>query len=546
MEGLGGGRAVPPGSAGGDEVSNLLPFEVDHFDDRINWRTAYKKLFKRITRVGLFTTEHIERCVREDEQHERDAQDESNFLQKARRTYMSEPDAQRQVRQVYDAWLEYYVIHMEDMREVREYTINGRKVRTSLGLHIFTELTRLNYLLERPRLMVDLYEEEMASLEHTRHPSWVSIVNTFDITGQYEEKEDKDEHVESRHEMLKTLWKRPILMYTQTQAEMVVLFLTQQLNDVKSDSMAEFKSMFEWLWIRVGQLMMEAWPGTVMDDPEMRICVQPEQQLYTFNRDFGVFVACYMGEVLRRFFYYELLSKRLISMDTVSPEGGVPSFGKAQIVSCKEWIAYLISFFADEAFTDLYTETCNESYAFVGDDVWFKYKFPLKVHSRAACLEEMRPHLYRRFFSESRASKASVLNSIETSHVSRFFVLKAISQYIQIKTGGATTMDWYKGVVIHSNDIYMSTYNLQANMAPLLLQVFSIHWAYWNGRVWKCDQFYECIACWFYLLRAHYNCKLFGHDLTYFVSECIGDEQQQQHRRRDKGIVVNSKEAFLL
>lgn len=527
--------------------ADLLPYEMDHFNEKINWRTAFKLLYESITRVGVFTTEQITRCLEEDDQHARDAEVEENFLQKARHTFMQEREWQTRVKRIYDAWLDFYVTHMEDVREVREHMINGRKVRTTLGLHIFTELTRLNYLLQRPRLMVDLYEEEMMSLNHTLHPSWISIVNTFDITGQYEEKEDKDQEVESRLAMLKTLWTRPILFYTQTQAEMVVLFLTQQLNDVKSDSLHEFKNVFEWLWIRLAQLQMEAHSVTVLDDEEMRVCVHPQLGLYSFNRDFGVFVACYMGEIARRFFYYDMLSKRLLPLENVVPPRGGAAGGndvlRQETAHCKAWIESMIHFFADEAFTDLYTETCNESYAFVGDDAWFKYKFPLKVHSRAACLQEMRPHLYRRFFSESRASKAFVINSIETSHISRFFVLKAISQYMQIKMGGGSTMDWYRGVVIHSSDIYMSTYNLQSNMAPFMLQVFSIHWAYCQGRVWKSDNFYESIACWFYLLRAHYNCKLFGHDLYRFVGECIGDVEERRTQRDDP---VDPQGMFLL
>lgn len=534
----------------GDE--GLLPYEIDYFDESTNWRTAFRILFERITRVGQFTTEYIQRCVDEDDEHARLVAQDDYFMQKSRQTFMAERAHHERVERIYKAWLEYFCMHMESMREVREYIINGRKIRDTLGVHVFTELTRLNYLLQRPRLMVDMFEEEMFSLEHTRHPSWLSIVNTFDISAQYEEKEDKDQEVESRLVMLKSLWKRPVLFYTQAQAQMVVLFLTQQLNEVRFDSLVEYRQVFDWLWIRLAQLQMEAHNETVLDEPDMRLCLQtntPDQSvIYAANRDFGVFVTYYMGEVARRFFYYELLSKRLILFQpSILGADRVQSFDlKKQTARCKAWVAHIIEYFADEAFTDLYTETCNESYGFVGDDAWFKYRFPLKVHTRAACLEEMRPHLYRRFFSEARASKASVLASVETSHIARFFVLKAISQYMQIKMAG-TNMNWYRGVVIHSNDIYMSTYNLQAGMAPLLLQVFSIHWAYWGGRVWKSDNLYESIACWFFLLRKHYRCRLFDeYDLTSFVLDAIGPEKDEAAPTGAAELTVDSRAMFLL
>jgi hypothetical protein len=98
--------------------------------------------------------------------------------------------------------------------------------------------------------------------------------------------------------------------------------------------------------------------------------------------------------------------------------------------------------------------------------------------------------------------------------------------------GGATEVRWYQGVVIHSNDIYMSTYNLQNNMAPFLLQVLSTYWAYDEGTVWKCDEFYETLCVWFRLLRNRYAGQLFGYDLSKFVYDAIGslenDEEEEE------------------
>jgi hypothetical protein len=493
----------------------LLPFSIDHFDDTLNFRTAYKNLFASITRLGQYTTELLQQCLEEDERHFIESEREDNYL---RTTFVSEKEVKERTLKLFNAWLEYFVVHTELMHEIQMFVIEGKKVRITLGVHIFTELTRLNYLLERPRLMVDMYEEEMQSLENTHHHSWIEIVNSFDISKQYEEKEDKDAEVESRLVALKTLWKRPVMYYTQTQVQMVILFLTQQLNEVKSDSMVEFKRVFEWLWLRIAEIQKEIHTQDVLDDESMRVVVDTKESLYCANKDFGIFVSLYMGEMLRRFFYYEMLSKKKIEIEGLESRIHL----KSQIDKCRLWVESVVNFFAEEAFVDLYVESCAESYAFVGDDKWFKYIWPQKVHSRAACLAELRPHLYRRFFSESRASRASILSSINTSHVSRCFVFKAISQYIQIKLGGASAVKWYEGVVIHSHEIYMSSYNLRANLAPFLLQVFSTYWAYDQGCVWKSDDFYESLAVWFHLLRTRYQSTLFGHDLTRFVDAAIG------------------------
>jgi hypothetical protein len=521
-------------------MEGLYPFDIDHFDDTINFRSAYKNLFSSITRLGQYTTELLTECVEEDDRHARGQKEEDSYLKV---TFMSEKENQEKITKLFSVWLEYYVTYIESMRETQTFIIEGKKVRTTLGVHIFTELTRLNYLLQRPRLMVDMYEEEMPSLEHTQHPSWVTIVNSFDITNQYEEKEGKDADVESRLETLKSLWSRPIMRYTQTQVQTVVLFLTQQLNDVKTDSVLEFKRVFEWLWLRVCEIQKELYTHDVLDDEHMRILVLSSGPLYAANKNFGVFVSFYLGEIMRRLFYYEMLSKRQMSMVDI----GLSSPTILRIAEkCKAWIENLVNFFAEEAFIDLYVESCTDSYAFVGDDSWFKYSWPQKIHSRAACLAELRPHLYRRYFSESRASRVSILNSVNISHVSRSFVLKAISQYIQIKLGGASAVKWYQGVVIHSNDIYMSTYNLQANMAPFLIQVLSTYWAYDRGHVWKSDDFYESLALWFYLLRTRYKNMLFDHDLTRFVDAAIGPPKDSEAGALSDQIIEELPLGFLL
>jgi hypothetical protein len=496
----------------------LFPYEIDHFNDAVNFRTAFKYLFEALARLGKYTTKLLRQCVDEDEMHQHNGDDD------AKKTFMSSEKIRKEVTSLFEAWMGYFVIHAEAMKETQTFVTDGKKVNTTVGYHLFTELTRLNYLLQRPRLMLDLSEEDMQSLDNTHHPSWINIVNSFDISNQYEEKEDKDMDVETQLQELKVLWKRPVLFYTQSQAQMVIMFLTQQLNEVRADSVLEFKSMYEWLWIRIAQLQMEVLPPQVIDVEDMRICVLKEEKMYACNRDFGIFVSFYMGEICRRLFYYEMLSKRALKLPGVH--------GIIDTQRCRSWIEHIVKFFAEEAFTDLYVDSCNESYSFPGDDQWFKFRWPRKIHSRAACLADLRPHLYRRFFSESRATRSSVLNSINSSHVSRLFMLKAISQYIQIKMGGATEVRWYQGVVIHSNDIYMSTYNLQNNMAPFLLQVLSTYWAYDEGTVWKCDEFYETLCVWFRLLRNRYAGQLFGYDLSKFVYDAIGslenDEEEEE------------------
>jgi len=85
-----------------------------------------------------------------------------------------------------------------------------RKMKNTLGMHIFFELTRLYGLIHRPKLLEEqdnitfIPIEELTtdnyvmllSLSRTQHKLWINIVNTFDISELYDAKEDPDKVVE--------------------------------------------------------------------------------------------------------------------------------------------------------------------------------------------------------------------------------------------------------------------------------------------------------------------------------------------------------------
>lgn len=512
------------------DLGAMMPYEIDFFDDNVNFRTHFRIFYERINALGKYTTQKIARCVEEDESSPEDSLN----------TYLSDPREQREIRHLFETWRNHYIVYLEDMQEIRHVTtaeldpetLKRRKLKDSHGLHVFMEITRLFALLNYPRILLGL-EDEVA-LENMEHPLWVSIASSFDISAQYEAKEERDEEVEERYARLRVMWSKPILSYTLVETIHLILFLTQQLNDINLTSLAEFTHVFEVVWIRAAHLAQEYHPADVLDDPEMCKLIMPDEvpPLYVCNRDFHMFCSFYLGEVMRRLFYTEMLSKRAMALPEL-----VPAKRQLYAETTKKWAATIIEGFADEAFSDLYGETCNDAYSFVGDDRWFKYKWANRVHSRGACLLEMRPHLYRRFHSEGYASKRSIIESINTSHVSRLFFLKAVSTYIQIKSGNSN-IKWFSGVVVASDGIKMSAYNLSSNMSPQLLQVLSTFYAYDQTQVYITDNIYESIAIWFYLLTTRYKNQLYGHSLLQFskavlsgpaaAAESINPQQQNR------------------
>jgi hypothetical protein len=481
-----------------------FPFEVNHFERDMTFEEAFSIETERIENLANYVTTCIKLCGEED-------------ARVVTTTIVSRKQLRDKILKLYDVWLEHLIEHCEPLQEVKDYeiedeldsvTFKPRRFKHSTGMQVFTELTRLFYLKQRPLLIVGEFEEEMVRLSSMKDDCWVKIVQTFDITDQYVEKEDKDDEVESRYVKMKSIWEKPILRYTQSEVILVINFLVQQLNDVKEINIEEYQSVFETLWIRVAQMIitLHSVESGVLDEPSMRSDTTIKNY-QTVNRNFYMFTCIYMVPILRRFFYRKLFTG-------ASMTGIQPSRSNAVV----SWIHKIINGFAEEAFIDLYVEHCSEVYVFPGDDKWYRYLYPKKIASVGAYLAELRPHLYRRYFSEGQASKKSVLNAIDTSYIARSFVLKAVSAYIQIKTG-ITEVKFYDACAIQSMELSFSYYTMTSNRCPLIVQAFSTYWAYDAGTFYPTDDIYAAIGIWFHLLKTKYDSKLHGFTMKRFVKE---------------------------
>ncbi len=491
-----------------------LPFEVNHFDNDISYEEAFFIEAERIENLSKFVTTCLRLCASEDEKWQQE-----RVL--VRTSIVSKVEIKTKIQKLYDIWLEHLVEYYVALHEIKDYemedeldpvTFKPRRFKHATAMQIFTELTRLFYLKERPML---LFEDESARLCDMKDLSWVKIVRSFDITDQYEEKEDKDDEVETKLTQIKAMWEKPILEYTQSEIMCIILFLVQQLNEVQETCMDEYQLVFNTVWIRIAQFIIHLHPRGVLEEnknnleeSEPQMSVKVNEEFYTVHRNFYMFITIYMTPIIRRFFYQTMFQK------LTKPK----EIGFIDQATVRKWVEDIINGFAEEAFNDLYVEHCTEAYTFPGDAIWYKYMYPTKIASIPAYLAKMRPHLYRRFFSESQASKKSVLAAVDTSFIARFFVLKAISAYIQIKTG-INEVKFYDACAIQSMELNFSYYTMTANRCPLIIQAFSTYWAYDDKCFWPSDNVYETIGAWFYLLRVRYESKLHGFSLKRFFVE---------------------------
>lgn len=511
------------------------PTNFDLSRKDVNIRTQVKELFQCIVSLGKLTTDYTEQYAVEEAEYNKLVEQELEMDEPT--TFLSEPRTKHELQQLYDAWLNFMVIQSECIHEIR--VANG--VRYTIASYIFVELARLHLLLHQPIILKEQDNlacfplEELSTdsyltlqtLERTKHSVWVEIANSYkESLDDKQDDEEDDIYVVELLAKVNALWKTPIMSFKSSQLRIMLLFLTQQLNSlhtVERSIVQEFKQVFSVLMIRIGQMygQSEAVPSACggrnafdeTDEEElqgesMSITGKPIPSLH-----FNVFCSLYGSGILRRLFYYDML----IANNMPSLPARV--LARYDFSKCAhQWTLKLVNSFADEAFEDMFSSIVPEGYNFVGDDLWFKYYWPHKVHSRGACITLLRPHLHKRFFSEVNMNREVVLNACKTSHLSRLFVLKAIDEYLHIQLN---QIAWMNACVVYNEDIEYMASVLELCKVPVILQVFSSFWLYDNCKVHVSDDLFEVIGLWFYMLNSKYACQLYDVDMTRIVKEVL-------------------------
>ncbi len=496
-------------------------------DDGINVRTKFKEIYKRIDAVGKMTTDYIRRAVAEDAHvaSAADAGSETPAL------FMNNARDQELVQSLYTIWEEHYVSDAENMREIRLHsTENGKKtIKNTLGMHVFFELTRLHALMRRVDLVTERdnlrrYSHDSLSTatyatlytlkERTQSNMWIGIVNSFEpdlILATDKKGVDKDTATLALRDKLRTIWGKPILSLTQSETRLLIFFLTQQLEEVPTRDpkvVEEYRTVFQLVWLRVAHLTQETQPADVLDEENMRTAYPGKIGTYCFNRSYIAFCSIYLGEILQRFFFYDLIRPNA-TLNVPRPD--------ILQASARAWVTRIVTDLAEEAFEDLFARTASEEgYNFVGDDTWFKYSYPNMTPGRGACIATFRPHLYKRFFSDAHVSKPQAL--VSNSVAARMFMINAVEEYIKMNAGH---VHWKEAAVVANTDVADRSKLLRAGMCPFLVQVFSTYWVYDKGEVHVCDSIFEAIGVWFWLLRTRYDDTLFGSDIGNFVKEVL-------------------------
>lgn len=523
----------------------LLPVNLDFFDDNANFRTIFREIFTRLNNLGKYTTNKL---------HELNTNGNTNTAR---------------FSTIYKSWLNMFVQETASIQNIKTYTLpkelfgtnekgTNFKIRNTIGMHIFFELSRLKCLIDYPKLLqeqqeiIEVYDGmpdddtcrsmlSLCSLRVMRHEMWSSITqfleetidklieednerrkkiagneNKMDYVSQSNKKynkrvtENPEEDVDLQEILymkelltqMEAIYKKPVFEYTQKEIIMAINYLIYQLNNIpikeEECALEETRLYFNAVWSRNSLFFCEAMTGEHLNEESMREKIQEEEPTYFRPNDlYHAFCSVYFGIIIRRFYYHDILS--LNELHLQEEEEHITQASK----KCKEWfLNSVIKKMPEEAIMDLYWDTCDAVYSLPGDETFFTYKYPRKVRSTGAFLQWMRPAVSKQFHGERNLSFASIIASADKTYISRVFVINVLDKFLKIQHPNC---HWKDAVIVQNSGIELSKHRLMSNKCPLLVQTFSSFCPYDRGCIYKCDSIYVTIVIWFKLLHERYD-----------------------------------------
>ena len=442
-----------------------------------------------------------------------------NPLVKASLTQAEPFDLQtkRELRKLLDIWVKSFVLQLPILNEVREIKFDPslfgfdaqgkpKRARENMAAPIILEILRLHYLTR----VDDIREQE----EHILESFGLHSLDTYEYDCAVFLQQCKD-----------PLWKRchfrhletPILSLNQSQVVDLIYDLTFLLHSVPLEC-GEYWRIVDLALYRLACLLIQAHPCDVLDMAEFHKKVNTTH--FMFNRDFLMWISFYGGTLFRAHYNFSLVApnRMLLESDRI----------ELWTLCTQSFFVGILERLPDESFEDLWFAVSQIAYTFPGDDLYFMYQYPNKIHSRAACLTWMRPHLKNSFFGQSTVTKQMVLaRLVEQDFSDRptyLFCYWLLDDYLK----PFHIRSWLDSVVVLDDAIESAAFALQSNHAPLILQVQRGLLAYDRACIFKdTDNPFTNIAIWFYLLATRYQNTLHGVNLSRISNQIVSFSDQQ-------------------
>ena len=387
----------------------------------------------------------------------------------------------------HDRWLKVFISDYVTWGEMKTFG----NIRSCPAVQIFTELSRTYFIIMYPVIM----EEN----------NKVSIRGEYDDSFIISYRMDMCDYLDGGNE-----WKRPLMMYTQQDIINALLMLTEKIDQLPVGAVGEVRKTLEILYLRNSVFLCQSNTLELLNVEGMR-----HADKLIPNRHYLTFCTIYFHAIQRRLFYYDQIAQERIEIDPRVVE------------RIREWVTDLVDGLGPEGFEDCYSNACEEAYNFPGDREWFRYRYPDLPAQTGPILDCFRKEYAKRYFTEYRVSKESVLGAVDQTshmgHTARIFVVNAVDQYMKTQFG----IPWRDGLVIDNSAIEGAQVKLYRSKAPYLLQIFSRHWVYDRAVVYPCDNMYESLAIWMYILQRRYQSKVFGVSVDELISKIVDNAQKK-------------------
>jgi|WetSurMetagenome_2_1015567.scaffolds.fasta_scaffold175353_2 hypothetical protein len=169
---------------------------LDFYGSDEHFTSQLQTLHDQIQTLAVYTTECLNRIADEEFAYET-AGDFTN----PPRTFLASVGARQKLEDVFKRWCDYYVYHMEHMRQIDSFKLHQTNadgtrptLRTSLCIEVFYEISRLFYLQHHHEILREIdnlqnYDEAtlttkdyvtLLSLSRLQSRAWIDIVHTFD------------------------------------------------------------------------------------------------------------------------------------------------------------------------------------------------------------------------------------------------------------------------------------------------------------------------------------------------------------------------------
>lgn len=346
-----------------------------------------------------------------------------------------------------------------------------------MSVHIFTEIARAHFCLKKADIIRDKKDLE-------------SVFGLYDdVPNMFSYCLRNTSHYDSN---TKISWDKAVLMYNQQDLVDCLLMITERIDQLPITAVEETKTLYDMLLTRYSMQLCVNYEeqGLAKEIFNVNFFVTEENNLP--NREYLTFCSIYFHVIWRRLHYIEMIPKAKEPIH-VSPES---------VQRCQKWLEDIVcKQMSTEVFEDMYTDSCEESYVFPGDEEWFKFRFPdRKNYKIIQVLQCFRKEMEQKYHTERGISRETVLAAInQTSHTgqcARAFAINAIDQYIRTNFNN---YPWKDSTLISNDQLESAENELLREKdtdSPLMVQVFGRYYVYHVAHIYCCDDLYETFTIW--------------------------------------------------